>query len=53
MDIPVSLGGPTGPITQLGGAAIIYAGVLAGLVLSQLKHEGAPFIVPGCGVSYI
>jgi trimethylamine--corrinoid protein Co-methyltransferase len=51
MYIPVSLGGTTGPITQPGGVAIIYAGVLAGLVLSQLKREGAPFIVPGWGGS--
>ena len=51
MYIPVSLGGTTGPITQPGGVAIINAGVLAGLVLSQLKREGAPFIVPGWGGS--
>ena len=49
MYIPVSLGGTTGPITQPGGVAVVYAGVLAGLVLSQLKREGAPFIVPGWG----
>jgi trimethylamine--corrinoid protein Co-methyltransferase len=29
--------------------AIVNAGVLAGLVLSQLKREGAPFIAPGWG----
>jgi trimethylamine---corrinoid protein Co-methyltransferase len=51
MYIPVSLGGTTGPITQPGGVAIINAGVLAGLVLSQLKCEGAPFMAPGWGGS--
>jgi trimethylamine--corrinoid protein Co-methyltransferase len=29
--------------------AVNYAGVLTGLVISQLKNEGAPFIVPGWG----
>ena len=47
--IPVSQGGTSAPITQPGGVAVMYAGVLAGLVLSQLKREGAPFIVPGWG----
>jgi trimethylamine--corrinoid protein Co-methyltransferase len=49
MYIPVVLGGTTGPITQPGAMAIINAGVLAGLVLSQLKREGAPYIIPGWG----
>ncbi len=47
--IPVISGGISGPITMAGGMALINAGVLAGLVLSQLKREGAPFIVPGWG----
>jgi trimethylamine--corrinoid protein Co-methyltransferase len=47
--IPVVLGGASGPITQPGAVAMVYAGVLAGLVLSQLKREGAPYIVPGWG----
>ncbi len=47
--IPVVLGGTTGPITQPGSVATVNAGVLAGLVLSQLKREGAPFIMPGWG----
>ena len=49
MYVPVVLGGATGPVTQPGSLAIVYAGVLAGLVLSQLKREGAPFIFPGWG----
>ncbi len=42
--IPVALGGVTGPITPAGTIALVNAGVLVGLVLSQLKREGAPFI---------
>ena len=49
MYIPVVLGGATGPITQPGAMAIINAGVLAGLVLSQLARPGAPYIIPGWG----
>jgi len=47
--IPVAIGGVSGPITAAGSVALVNAGVLAGLVLSQLKREGAPFIVPGWG----
>lgn len=42
--IPVALGGITGPVTSAGTIALVNAGVLVGLVLSQLKREGAPFI---------
>jgi trimethylamine--corrinoid protein Co-methyltransferase len=49
MYIPVVMAGTTGPITQPGSVALVYAGVLAGLVLSQLKREGAPFIFPAWG----
>ncbi len=45
--IPSSTGGVTSPITPAGSLAVDYAGVLAGLVLSQLVEEGAPIIVPG------
>lgn len=45
--IPVASGGMTGPVTPAGSMALVNAGVLAGLVLSQLKREGTPFIVPG------
>lgn len=43
--------GMTSPITQAGALALGSAGQLAGLVLSQLKREGSPFIVsnPGQG----
>lgn len=40
-------GGTTAPITVPAAAAIEHAGTLTGLVLSQLKREGAPFIMPG------
>jgi trimethylamine--corrinoid protein Co-methyltransferase len=45
--IPSSTGGVTSPITMAGSLAMDYAGVLVGLVLSQLVREGAPIIVPG------
>jgi len=47
--IPVSIGGVNAPITPVGGVAFDNAGVLVGLVLSQLKREGAPFIITGFG----
>ncbi|HUU52713.1 MAG TPA: trimethylamine methyltransferase family protein [Candidatus Heimdallarchaeota archaeon] len=45
--IPSSTEGVTSPITTAGAVALDYAGVLVGLVLSQLKREGAPVIIPG------
>lgn len=45
--IPSSTSGVTSPITPAGAVALDNAGVLAGLVLSQLKREGAPFVMPG------
>ncbi len=45
--IPSSTEGVTCPITTAGAVALDYAGVLVGLVLSQLKREGAPVIIPG------
>ncbi|HLF00671.1 MAG TPA: trimethylamine methyltransferase family protein [Anaerolineales bacterium] len=47
--IPVTSAGTTGPVTMAGTLALNNAGVLTGLVLSQLKREGAPVIVPGWG----
>jgi trimethylamine--corrinoid protein Co-methyltransferase len=41
----------TAPITLAGNMAIWHAGSLVGLVLSQLKREGAPFITSGWGAS--
>ena len=45
--IPVCIGGISGPITDVGNIALVNAGGLVGLVLSQLKREGAPFITSG------
>lgn len=45
--IPSSTAGVTSPITPVGSLTLDYAGVLLGLVLSQLKQEGAPVIIPG------
>ena len=47
MYIPSSTGGVTSPVTPAGSIALDYAGVLVGLVLSQLKKEGAPFFCAG------
>lgn len=47
--IPSAQGGVTAPITIASTMAVNNAGVLAGLVISQLKREGAPFIMPGWG----
>ncbi len=41
--------GVSGPITIPGSVALVLAGVLAGIVISQLKREGAPIIIPGWG----
>jgi trimethylamine---corrinoid protein Co-methyltransferase len=45
--IPSSTAAITSPVTPAGSVALDFAGVLVGLVLSQLKREGAPVIVPG------
>lgn len=47
--IPSAQGGVTAPVTVAATMAVNNAGVLAGLVLSQLKREGAPYIFPGWG----
>ncbi|TRZ89676.1 trimethylamine methyltransferase [bacterium] len=47
--VPVCYGGMTAPVTLAGSFAAANAGVLAGLVISQLVREGAPYIVPGWG----
>jgi trimethylamine--corrinoid protein Co-methyltransferase len=44
---PSSTAGVTSPITPVGSLALDYAGVLTGLVLSQLNKEGAPVIISG------
>lgn len=45
--IPSSTAAATSPVTPAGSVALDFAGVLAGLVLTQLMREGAPVIVPG------
>lgn len=45
--IPSSTAGVTSPTIPVGSLTLDYAGVLLGLVLSQLKQEGAPVIIPG------
>jgi len=45
--IPSSTAAITSPVTPAGSVALDFAGVLVGLVLSQLKREGAPVIIPG------
>jgi trimethylamine---corrinoid protein Co-methyltransferase len=47
--IPVTSGGTTGPVTMAGNIALNNAGVLVGVVLSQLVREGTPIVVPGFG----
>ncbi len=49
MYVPSTQGGMTAPVTVAGALAVAQAGALVGLVLSQLKREGAPFITPGWG----
>ena len=44
---PVVLRGTNGPVTAAGALALANAGELAGLVLAQLKREGAPVILTG------
>jgi trimethylamine--corrinoid protein Co-methyltransferase len=45
--IPSSSAAVTSPVTPAGSVALDFTGVLAGLVLSQLKREGAPVVIPG------
>lgn len=44
---PVVLRGVSGPITPAGAVAYANAGELAGLVLAQLKRQGAPVLLSG------
>jgi trimethylamine--corrinoid protein Co-methyltransferase len=44
---PVVLRGVSGPVTAAGAIALANAGELAGLVVAQLKREGAPVILTG------
>jgi trimethylamine--corrinoid protein Co-methyltransferase len=47
--IPVGQGGTTAPITVAGCQVVWNVGALVGLVLSQLKREGAPYVMAGWG----
>jgi trimethylamine--corrinoid protein Co-methyltransferase len=47
--IPSTQGGATAPVTPAAALAVAQAGALVGLVLSQLKREGTPYIMPGWG----
>jgi trimethylamine--corrinoid protein Co-methyltransferase len=49
MYVPVVIAGISGPMTVAASTALVNAGMLVGLVLSQLRREGAPFIAPGWG----
>jgi trimethylamine--corrinoid protein Co-methyltransferase len=44
---PMVLRGISGPVTAAGAIALANAGELAGLVVAQLKREGAPVILTG------
>ncbi len=44
--IPASTAALTSPVTPAGSVALDFAGVLVGLLLAQLKQEGAPVIIP-------
>lgn len=44
---PMVLRGISGPVTAAGAIALANAGELVGLVLAQLKREGAPVILTG------
>ncbi len=47
--VPSAQGGVTAPVTVAGALAVSQAGGLVGLLLAQLKREGAPVILPGWG----
>jgi trimethylamine--corrinoid protein Co-methyltransferase len=45
--IPLNAGGVNSPATTAGCMASMNAGILLGIVLAQLVHEGTPVAVPG------
>jgi trimethylamine--corrinoid protein Co-methyltransferase len=51
--VPVGLGGATAPITVAGCQVIWTVGALVGLVLSQLRREGAPYVMAGWGANML
>ena len=46
--VPTIMPGVSGPITLAGSLALATAESLAGLVMQQIKHPGAPFIFGAC-----
>lgn len=50
--VPTIMAGMSGPVTMAGALATGNAEVLGGLVISQLKRRGAPFIYGGCVSSF-
>lgn len=53
MYIPSSTAGVTSPVTPASSVALDNAGVMVGLVLSQLVQEGAPFVIAGMPPGYL
>lgn len=51
--LPDLLRGMTGPMTREGSMACHNAGVLVGLVISQLVNKGAPIIISGARPSHL
>jgi len=49
MYVPVVISAVSGPVTPAGTIALVNAGFLVGVVVSQLRREGAPLIYPGWG----
>jgi trimethylamine---corrinoid protein Co-methyltransferase len=45
--IPLNAGGVNSPVTSAGCMANMNAGILLGVVLSQLVHPGTPIAIPG------
>ncbi|MFO7637230.1 MAG: trimethylamine methyltransferase family protein [Clostridia bacterium] len=50
--VPTIMAGMSGPATMAGALAVGNAEVLAGIVMSQLKRKGAPFVYGGCISSF-
>jgi trimethylamine--corrinoid protein Co-methyltransferase len=46
--VPTIMSGASGPFTVFGSLALALAETLAGLVMHQLQHPGAPFITGSC-----
>lgn len=46
--VPTIMSGASGPLTTYGSLALALSETLAGLVMHQLQHPGAPFITGSC-----